>query len=251
MTHQPRTAVYTGSRNLYEHMVPAAKSLLCNSDVERIVLLIEDDVFPEPLPDCFDVRNVSQQEYFWTFGPNYTGPFTYLAMMRAALAQIFPELDRIVALDVDTIACGPCSQLWTLPIGDNLIAAAREYAYGANHPDPYYNAGVTVQNLSALRASGMDAALIRDLNTTYRPFVEQDSYNVLFPERIMELPPEYNACMFNQSPVPQESIRIRHFAAEHDHRWTQDPSYLHYKTMPWFQVMLEHYKHFPKGATFA
>lgn len=41
-----KTAVYTGTKNLYPHMIPAIKSLLFNSDVDIIYLLIEDDVFP-------------------------------------------------------------------------------------------------------------------------------------------------------------------------------------------------------------
>ena len=40
-----RAAVYSGSRNLYPHMVTAAKSLVANSSVEKIYFLIEDDKF--------------------------------------------------------------------------------------------------------------------------------------------------------------------------------------------------------------
>ena len=38
-----RVAAYFGTRNLYGKMIPAAKSLMCNSNVEEICLLIEDD----------------------------------------------------------------------------------------------------------------------------------------------------------------------------------------------------------------
>ena len=45
-----RVAAYCGTRNLYKDMVPAVKSLLVNSNVDKIYLLIEDDQFPYKLP---------------------------------------------------------------------------------------------------------------------------------------------------------------------------------------------------------
>ena len=55
-----RAAVYNGTRNLYENMLAAAKSLLVHSNVEKIYFLIEDDIFPYDLPpeiECINVRN--------------------------------------------------------------------------------------------------------------------------------------------------------------------------------------------------
>ena len=45
-----KAAVYCATRNLYLDLIPAVKSLLANSDVDRVYLLIEDDAFPEELP---------------------------------------------------------------------------------------------------------------------------------------------------------------------------------------------------------
>jgi hypothetical protein len=38
-----RAAVYSGTRNIYDKMLIAAKSLLMHSNVEKIYFLIEDD----------------------------------------------------------------------------------------------------------------------------------------------------------------------------------------------------------------
>lgn len=46
-----KAAVYTGTKNLYREMVTASKSLLINSDVDKIYLLVEDDEFPLEIPD--------------------------------------------------------------------------------------------------------------------------------------------------------------------------------------------------------
>ena len=97
-----RTAVYTGTRNLYPYMISAAKSLLIHSNVEQIYFLIEDDVFPYDLPPKTHTINVSNQQYFKKDGPNFKSEFTYMALIRVALTKILQE-DIVLSLDVDTI----------------------------------------------------------------------------------------------------------------------------------------------------
>ena len=41
-----RVAVYMGTRNYYDMMVIAAKSLLSHTRMDRVWFLIEDDEFP-------------------------------------------------------------------------------------------------------------------------------------------------------------------------------------------------------------
>ena len=55
-----KAAVYCGTRNVYQDMIPSMKSLLIHSDVDKIYFLIEDDEFPYPLPpevECINVSN--------------------------------------------------------------------------------------------------------------------------------------------------------------------------------------------------
>lgn len=55
-----KIAVYTGTRNIYQNMLPSIKSLLIHSDVDKIYLLIEDDIFPYELPpevECINISN--------------------------------------------------------------------------------------------------------------------------------------------------------------------------------------------------
>ena len=55
-----RAAVYCGTRNVYDDMIPSMKSLLIHSNVEKIYFLIEDDKFPYELPpevECINVSN--------------------------------------------------------------------------------------------------------------------------------------------------------------------------------------------------
>ena len=54
-----RAAAYSGTKNVYEDMLIAAKSLLEHSNVEEIYFLIEDDTFPYDLPPEIKCINIS------------------------------------------------------------------------------------------------------------------------------------------------------------------------------------------------
>ena len=62
-----RVAVYMGTRNYYPLMVSAAKSLLANTRMDRVWFLIEDDEFPEELPDVIRCKNISGQTLYRVF----------------------------------------------------------------------------------------------------------------------------------------------------------------------------------------
>ena len=107
-----RVAVYTGSRNLYPDMIPAVKSMLKNGKPDLIYLLIEDDKFPFWLPSNVKTINVSGQKFFPKDSANTKSKFTYLAMMRAALAKVLPQdIDTVLSLDCDTLIVGDITEL--------------------------------------------------------------------------------------------------------------------------------------------
>ena len=163
-----KQAVYCGTRNVYADMIPSVKSLLINSDVDKIYLLIEDDIFPYELPDCVETINVSGQQYFDHDSPNYNNSWTWMVLMRAALHRVF-DSDRILSLDIDTIAEKDISDLWDLPIEDYYLAGVREPHKSSNRL--YINAGVMLLNLEKLR-DGKGDEIITALNTKKYNFNE-------------------------------------------------------------------------------
>ena len=194
-----KAAIYTGTRNLYEHMLPAIKSLLCNSDVEKLYLGIEDPVFPYELPDICEVIDLSGQTIFDSNGPNIGSRWTYMAMMRAALVKILPEdLDRVLSLDVDTIVVQDISNLWDLPIDDCYFAASHEF-HMTNEKFLYTNVGVVLFNLKKLRDGKADE-VIRMLNNRAFGWVEQDCLNLLCQGYIYDMPAVYNAHYYTRNP---------------------------------------------------
>ena len=202
-----KAACYCGTRNLYDDMIPAVKSLLANSDVDRVYLLIEDDVFPYKFPPKVETINVSGQPYFKHDGPNYNQGWTYMVLMRAALHRVFPTISRILSLDVDTIVAKDISELWDLPIDDYYLAAAKE-PYKSRY-QTYVNCGVMLLNLDRLR-DGKGDELIDALNTQRYGFNEQDCIAERCQGGIYVMPSDYNA---NNYTEPTSTPKIVHFAA--------------------------------------
>jgi len=204
-----KAACYCATRNIYGDLAPSVNSLLANSDVDKVYLLIEDDTFPYKLPQKVETRNVKEQTYFHRNGPNFNNSWTYMVLMRAALHREFPDLDRILSLDVDTIVAKDISELWELPIDDYWIAGARE-PYKSQFYDLYINCGVMLMNLKKLREDGKGDELINALNTKRYSYNEQDAIADLCHGGIYELPSDYNA---NEYTKPTVTPKIIHFAA--------------------------------------
>lgn len=192
-----KAAVYTATRNLYDDLIPAIKSLLVNSDVEQIYVGIEDDKFPYELPSLCKVINLSNNRIFLKDGANANSRYTYMAMMRVALSKILPQnLNRVLSLDVDTIVDRDISELWELPIDDCYFAASHEW-HKAYEGYLYCNVGVSLFNLEKMR-DGKTDELIHVLNKIKLEFVEQDALNMLCQGSIYDMPSEYNSNYYTE-----------------------------------------------------
>ena len=229
-----KIAVYTVSRNLYENMLVCAKSLLVHSDVDTIWFLIEDDIFPYDIPeDLIKIRNVSDQKYFDKSGPNMKSKFTYFAMMRAALALEFPEYDRILSLDADTICVRDVRHIWDLPIDDLYFAASSE-AHRCMGGLLYTNVGVMLQNLKNLRDRGKAKECIDILNRRKYTWVDQDVMNYSCQGYIYDMNSEYNINTWTKT---CSKPRILHFAGKSPDVWTKHPKYNEYKNLSWDTII--------------
>ena len=230
-----RVAVYAGTRNLYHDMVVAAKSLLYNNGADRVVFLTEDDTFPETLPACVTCRNVSNQTIFSQDGPNYRSRWSYMVLMRAALAKLFPDLHRILHLDHDTIVRKhDVARLWDYDLSGYYFAAVEEKQIrGRQHP--YYNFGVVMQNLDMMRDGTVDV-IINSINSVRFDYCEQDAANSVCRRHVLELPPAFNALPFNVPQVPELDVIIKHYATR-NRVMSIYSDYLYYERIPWDQVI--------------
>lgn len=204
-----RVAAYTGTKNLYKLMLPAVKSLLINSNVQKIYLLIEDDAFPYELPEQVECINVSKQKYFKPDGPNMNSKFTYMAMMRAAYYDMFPDLKTILSLDVDTIVDKDISEIWDMDLDDYYFAAVIEPDRSdVSQDDLYTNIGVALYNLEKLR-DGKGKEVVNLLNTKEYKFLEQDVFNETCQNAILSIDSKYNATNYT---ADSRTPKIIHYA---------------------------------------
>lgn len=226
-----KVAAYFGSREIYSDMAVSCKSLLVNSDVDKVYLLIEDDQFPEELHRDVEVINISKlvPTIFNPDSPNYNSNWTYIGLIRAALTKVFPQYDRILSIDCDTVVLEDISDLWDIPMDDYYVAGVKEPIISMRRPPLYINAGVIMLNLKKLREDHIDDEMIYDLNTREHCFVAQDVINSYCKGHILQLPGEYNTSTYTENGT--EPYKVMHFAGGFPRGWRDREDVKYYRDL--------------------
>ena len=94
-----------------------------------------------------------------------------MVLIRAAYTKIFPNLDRILSIDMDTVVNENISDLWDLDLTDYYIAAVEEEELTKSEGS-YFNMGVAMMNLQKIRADKKDDEMINALNTYWYRYKE-------------------------------------------------------------------------------
>ena len=208
-----KIAVYTGTRNIYDQMYVCLKSLLLTTPMDRVFLLIEDDEFPYPVPENVSIANVSTQEMFRPGSPNYNSPWSYMAMLKCFLANMFSDMHgNILWLDCDTIVLDDISDLFSVDLSGFYYAGVMEPAKSKD-VFRYINAGVLLCNLELLRGMCKEQEMIAFLNVCKLQWVDQDIINLLCQGRIRVIESIYNSNAFT---MPCIRPKIIHYAAIKD-----------------------------------
>ena len=197
-----------------------------HSNVEKIYFLIEDDQFPYELPKEIECINISKQTYFRTDGPNFNNVCTYMVLIRAAYTKIFPHLDKILSIDMDTVVNENISELWDLDLTNYYIAAVEERLL-SEQEGSYFNMGVAMLNLKKIRDDKKDDELIDAINTYWYRYKEQDCFNEFFRGHALILPSDYNTCIQANPPMRE---KITHFAGHY--KLDEFPHFNYYKNLP-------------------
>ena len=213
-----KAAVYPASRLYYEKVIPSIKSLMVNSDVDRIFLTIEDDEYPEYLPECVTAINAGKVfgQYLNPQGPNISRtPYVWLCMIRVVYSEVFLKqygCDRVLALDGDTIVMKDIgSEPWTMDLEGCHFAGVAERKISASIGRPYANMGVSIFDLNRIHQDGLDSVMLGAINREPFMWLEQDVINKFC--KLKPIGSEWNACQFTAPILPQD-IKIRHFAYE-------------------------------------
>lgn len=219
-------AAYSGNRKVYPAIAASLYSLLEHNEAKKVYLVIEDDIFPYPLPECAEIVNAREQKYFSKTGPNYTCPWSYFALIRAAYALMFPQHDRIISFDCDTLIKADISELWETDLEGYYFSASLEPGKSIlTYPDIYTNVGVCLMNLKKLRADGTVDEILRRLNERRYPWPEQDVMNEVCRGSILNMPARYNSNPWTK-PVPD--AKIIHYAAVRFEEYIRLPEFQRY-----------------------
>lgn len=233
-------AVYSGTANLYDDMEMAAKSLVANSDVDRVYFLIEEKRYPRELPDMVECIDVSKQKFFPKGSANIKTKFSYMSLMRAALALMpeFGHIDRILSLDCDTVAVKDVSGIWDMPVDGCYFSAASEPPRSYNGLI-YCNTGVALYNLEMLR-DGKAEEVVHCLNVQPFANIEQDVFSYLCQGRLHDMPPEYNATKWTKKCAYP---RLVHYAGIKGEVWRTYEEPHTYRNMTWDEALKRHESH--------
>ena len=212
-----KIVTYFSTRNLYNVLPAAYNSLLAYTPDVHVYCFTEDDKLPFQVPKQVTCVNISGQTFFPHDGPNYSTRYSYMILIKAALTKIFPDADKALIMDVDTIVCDDISALWHWDLSHAYFAAVKEPAGSRIRGVVYPNFGVCMLNLKRLRTTGKDDDIINDLNTNKHDFPEQDAFALYCTNRWDPLPPDYNVTKFGFDVTgdPERTI-VKHFAGFHD-----------------------------------
>ena len=231
-----RVAVYCASQRLYHDTIPAIKSMLLNGHPDKIYFLIEDDEFPEWLPEQVQTINVIHQPYFPVTGPNMQTNFTYMALMRAALTKVLPDEDEVLSLDCDTLVKGDISELWDVDLKDYYLTAGIE-PQRCRWDKVYYNTGVVKYNLKLMREDGVDDHMIRLINECKLKWPEQDVVNIVCKNRIMKMPSDFN---YNNYSEKTDDVRIKHHCGFPASSWAGFTDVNNFRRLSWDVVLAKY-----------
>lgn len=127
--------------------------------------------------------------------------WTVSAMLKCELAELLPQLDRVLFLDGDILVLKDLGELYDVDLGENVVAAVREYVgekkyslhriVGSRH---YFNTGVMLLNLKLMREEALGEKIIRSRQLAPSTWIhaEQDPFNAVCDGRVHWLHPRYN-----------------------------------------------------------
>lgn len=151
--------------------------------------------------------------------------YTCTTYYRVFIAGMFPQYDKALYMDSDTIALGDVGELFSYELGDNLIGAVPDQAVAAVGPfreytknalgidfTHYFNAGIILMNLKQFRDDdfyGKFYALLKKYK--FEVAQDQDYLNVLCKGRVAFIDPEWNTMPLGETVKDETRPKIVHY----------------------------------------
>lgn len=227
---------YACDDNFVKYTIVSLHSLMENAKADaayRIHVLhtdISEDMQKKMLAmatDKFHIQFDSVTEYLDSISErlpvrDYYSKTTYY---RLFIAEMFPEYDKAVYIDSDTVVLGDMSELFSIDIGEYYAGACNEQVmiqedvYGTYvesvlgiNRHQFFNAGMLVINCRQFRKNHV-LEQFTSLLHMYNFVVTQDEdyLNLICKDKVFWFPQKWNVEVFGELPVAEEEIRILHY----------------------------------------
>lgn len=227
---------YACDDNFVKYTIVSLRSLMENAKADaayRIHVLhtdISEDMQKKMLAmatDKFHIQFDSVTEYLDSISErlpvrDYYSKTTYY---RLFIAEMFPEYDKAVYIDSDTVVLGDMSELFSIDIGEYYAGACNEQVmiqedvYGTYvesvlgiNRHQFFNAGMLVINCRQFRKNHV-LEQFTSLLHMYNFVVTQDEdyLNLICKDKVFWFPQKWNVEVFGELPVAEEEICILHY----------------------------------------
>lgn len=150
--------------------------------------------------------------------------YTKTTYFRLFIPALYPGIDKAIYLDCDVVLCSDVGELFDTEIGNNLVGAVtdefvlsveRLHGYvtkriGVKEPSDYFNAGVLVMNLKAMREYGFEKRFTNLLSDVkFDVAQDQDYLNAICNTKRISLDRAWN-CMPGFSAI-RKAIKLVHY----------------------------------------
>lgn len=153
---------------------------------------------------------------------DYYSNTTYYRMF---IADMFPEIDKAIYIDSDTVVQGDISELYGIDLKDYDVAACHEQAmvqedvYGTYvekclglDRNRFFNAGVLLINCRSFRENKILERFVKLLGVyDCRVTQDEDYLNILCADRVLFLPQTWNSEVFGEMLDAPENCNIIHY----------------------------------------
>lgn len=151
--------------------------------------------------------------------------YSHTTYYRLFIPDMYPQYDKAIYIDSDTITIGDISKLYEQNIDGYYVAGVRdqvviqdetfgEYVEKVLGLDrhAYFNAGMLLMNCKAFREENLLQKFIQLLNTyTFVVAQDQDYLNIICKDQVLWLDASWNTEVFGELPCKEEDIQILHY----------------------------------------
>ncbi len=177
--------------------------------------------------EFFDICFVNVKEYLSSISDrlpirDYYSKTTYYRMF---IAEMFPEYDKAIYIDSDTVVLGDIAQLYHKDLGENYVGAANEQVmlqvdvYGEYvekvlgiDRKHYFNAGLLLINCKAFRENKILEKFVALLDTyTFVVTQDEDYLNLLCKDKVLWIEQQWNTEVFGEIAYEESTFLLLHY----------------------------------------